>query len=112
MTTITPKNHGITVEREAPFHPGKILLEAYLEPAGITQAELSRHLGVSPVMISDLIRGKRGINMRLALLLGEAFGNGPEIWYQMQANYDFCRERDELRRDSEAPHVKLLPALS
>jgi len=112
MATITPKNQGITVERKAPFHPGRVLLEAYLEPAGITQAELARHLGVSQVAISDLIRGKRGINMRLALLLGKAFGNGPEIWYQMQANYDFCRERDELRRGGAALHVKLLPALS
>ena len=36
MATITPKDQGITVERQAPFHPGKTLLEAYLEPSGIT----------------------------------------------------------------------------
>ena len=62
-------------------------------------------------MISDLVRGKRGINMRLALLLGDAFGNGPEIWYQMQVNYDFCKERDELRRCGKVLHVELLAGL-
>lgn len=111
MNGTRPKNKRITVEKEAPIHPGQILLEEFLQPAAISQAELARHIGVSVVTVNDVVRGKRGINPRLAMLLGDAFGNGAEIWYNMQRNYDFCRERDVLRRTGKIKHVEKLPAL-
>ncbi len=112
MRAIKPKNKKIVAEKQAPMHPGQILLEEFLEPMGVTQAELARHIGVNIVTVNDVVRGKRGINPRLALLLGDAFGNGPEIWYNLQSNYDFCRERDALRRTGKVAHVEKLPALA
>lgn len=112
MGTIKPKNRRIVVEKQAPIHPGQILLEEFLEPMGISQAEFARHIGVNVVTVNDVVRGKRGINPRLALLFGDAFGNGPEIWYTMQRNYDFCRERDALRRTGKVKHVEILSALT
>lgn len=112
MSTVKPKNRRIVAEKQAPIHPGQILLEEFLEPMGVSQAELARHIGVNIVTVNDVVRGKRGINPRLALLLGDAFGNGPEIWYNMQRNYDFCRERDALRRTGKVKHVEKLPTLA
>lgn len=109
MKTPKPENRRIVVEKQAPIHPGRILLEEFLEPCGITQSELARHIGVNLVVVNDVVRGKRGISPRLALLFGDAFGNGPEIWFTMQRNYDFCRERDALRRTGKVKHVEKLP---
>ncbi len=112
MPEIRPKNKGIAVEKQAPNHPGLILLEEFLQPYGISQAELARHIGESIVVVNDVVRGKRKINPRLAMLFGDAFGNGPEIWFNLQANYDFCRERDALRRAGKVRHVGKLSALA
>ena len=112
MNVIKPKNKKIVVEKQAPIHPGQILLEEFLEPYGITQANFARHIGENVVTINDVVRGKRGINPRLALLFGDAFGNGPEIWFTMQRNYDYCRERDSLQRTGKIRHVEVLPAMA
>lgn len=34
-------------KKRQPTHPGKILLDHFLKPMGITQAEFVRHLGSS-----------------------------------------------------------------
>jgi addiction module HigA family antidote len=111
VKTIIPKNGRIVSEKQAPIHPGRILLEEFLEPHGITQTYLADHIGVSIVAVNNIIRGKQGITPRFAMLLGDAFGNGPEMWFNMQRNYDFCLERDALRRKGKVKLVKKIPVL-
>lgn len=109
MSEIKPKNKRIVVEKQAPIHPGQILLEEFLEPNDVSQAALARHIGVNLVTVNDVVRGKRGVSPRLALLFGDAFGNGPDFWHNLQSNYDFCRERDSLRRRGKVKHIEKLP---
>ena len=45
-----------------PFHPGAVLLEEFLKPQGITQAEFSSRIGWTQARLNELIRGKRGIS--------------------------------------------------
>ena len=44
-----------------PFHPGEILLEEFLQPAGITQTAFAEKPGWTRARLNELIRGKRGI---------------------------------------------------
>lgn len=67
-----------------PIHPGKILLEEFLVPLGITQAAFARHLGWNPTKLNKIIRGTRGITPSAALDLSEAFGTTPEFWLNAQ----------------------------
>ena len=46
---------------ENPFHPGEILLEEFLQPAGITQTAMAARLGWTTTRLNELIKGKRGI---------------------------------------------------
>jgi len=71
-----------------PFHPGEILLEEFLEPAGKSQAEFARELGWTKARLNELIRGKRGISAESALDLAEALGTSPKLWMNLQATYD------------------------
>lgn len=71
-----------------PFHPGEILLEEFLEPAGITQTEFAGKLGWTRARLNELIKGKRGITADAALDLAEALGTSAKLWMNLQATYD------------------------
>jgi antitoxin HigA-1 len=71
-----------------PFHPGEILLEEFLEPAGITQTEFARKLGWTRARLNELIKGKRGITADAALDLAETLGTSAKLWMNLQATYD------------------------
>ena len=73
---------------ENPFHPGEILLEEFLEPAGVTQAALAEKLGWTTTRLNELIKGKRGITAAAALDLSDALGTSPKLWMNLQATYD------------------------
>lgn len=71
-----------------PFHPGEILLEEFLEPAGITQSALAEKLGWTTARLNELIKGKRGITAAAALDLADVLGTSPKLWMNLQATYD------------------------
>jgi addiction module HigA family antidote len=74
-----------------PFHPGEILLDEFLAPAGVTQAEIARRIGWTRTRLNELIKGKRGITAEAALDLAEALGTSPKLWMNLQATYDLAR---------------------
>jgi addiction module HigA family antidote len=61
-------------------HPGQILLQEFLEPLNLTQAELARALTIPLNRVNELVRGKRGITPETALLLAGYFKNSAEFW--------------------------------
>lgn len=71
-----------------PFHPGEILLEEFLKPAGITQVEFANKLDWTRTRLNELIRGKRGITADSALDLAAALGTSAKLWMSLQATYD------------------------
>ncbi len=71
-----------------PFHPGEILLEEFLDPAGITQTAFARKLGWTRARLNELIKGKRGITAEAALDLAKALGTSAKLWMNLQATYD------------------------
>jgi len=44
-----------------PTHPGEILLEEFLKPLGISQAQFARYLGWTYAKLNEIIREKCGI---------------------------------------------------
>ena len=76
-----------------PTHPGEILLEEFLNPLGLTQVALAKHLGVSVQRINELVKGKRGVSPETAWLLAQAFGTTPEFWINQQTAHDLVRVR-------------------
>ena len=71
-----------------PVHPGEILKEMYLDPLGITITALAGNLGVARKTVSQLINGHMGVSAEMALRLAKAFNTTPELWLNMQRNYD------------------------
>ena len=74
-----------------PFHPGEILLEEFLVPAGVTQAAFAEKIGWTRTRLNELIKGKRGVTAEAALDLAEVLGTSPKLWMNLQATYDLDR---------------------
>ncbi len=81
------------------IHPGEMLLEEFLKPLGLTQAETARQLGMSVNRLNELVLGKRGITADTALRLARRFHTTPQFWMHLQADWDL---HQALRKDSAA----------
>ena len=81
----------MTKQPKNPFHPGAMLLEEFLVPMDMSQAEFARRLGWTRARLNELIRGKRGITAESALDLAGALGTSPKLWMNLQATYDLDR---------------------
>jgi antitoxin HigA-1 len=82
-------------ENRIPTHPGVVLEEEFLNPMGLTQVALAKHLRIPTQRINELIRGKRGVTPQTAWLLAGAFGTTPQFWLNLQANYDLAVNRPQ-----------------
>ena len=73
-------------------HPGQILREKFMNPLKITAYRLSKELGVTPITISHVLRGKRSISTSMAARLGVFFDVPGEFWLNLQARYDLSQK--------------------
>lgn len=74
-----------------PFHPGVILLEEFLQPAGLTQTAFAERIGWTRARLNEFIRGRRGVTADAALDLADALGTSAKLWMNLQATYDLDR---------------------
>jgi antitoxin HigA-1 len=80
-----------------PTHPGRILLEEFLRPLGLTQVELARHLGIPLQRVNEIIRGRRGVTSETAWLFAQALETTPEFWVNLQSAHDLAASRPRRR---------------
>ncbi len=74
-----------------PPHPGKVVLYDCIEPLGLTITEAAAALGVTRTTLSEVVNGRRGISLEMAVRLSKVFGGGAESWLIQQAQYDLAR---------------------
>jgi addiction module HigA family antidote len=68
-----------------PAHPGEILRE-YLGTVQIGEA--ARRLRVARSTLSRLLNGRASFTAAMALRLSDAFGTEPQMWLDLQQQYD------------------------
>ncbi len=85
--------------RKVPYpHPGKILLEEFLKPMGITQYRLAKEIGVPQRRIGEIVAGNRAVTMDTGLRLSRFFDMSEEFWIGLQMDYDAAKAKDALSR--------------
>lgn len=89
-----------------PTHPGEMLLKEFLEPMGMTQMGLAKHLDWPYARLNEIIKGKRGISAASALDLGEALRTGPEFWLNLQRNWDLWHSLKKHKKVKPLPQMK------
>lgn len=70
-----------------PIHPGEILADE-LNELDLSAASLARELHVPTNRITQILNGTRAITADTALRLDQWFGTGPEIWINLQKQYE------------------------
>ena len=78
-------------------HPGGIVRRQCLEALDLSVTEAAKGLGVTRQALSDLINGKAGISIDMAIRLSKAFGSSPEMWLGLQMAYDLWQARERVR---------------
>ena len=71
-----------------PVHPGEVLREDFLRPAGLTANALARVHHVPAPRINDIVRERRGVSADTAMRLARYFGGDARSWLNLQALYD------------------------
>jgi antitoxin HigA-1 len=71
-----------------PTHPGNIIKEDYLLPLSITIKDMADTLGISRKTLSKIINERGAITPDMALRLSRAFDTTPDLWLNLQKNYD------------------------
>jgi addiction module HigA family antidote len=79
-----------------PVHPGEILLHEFMEPLGLSQSELAKAVGVTPMRVSEIVRGQRAITADTALRFSRYFGTRPGWWLDLQTFHDLELASDRL----------------
>ena len=76
-------------------HPGKILLEEFMKPLGLSANALALCLKVPTNRITGIVNGQRGVTADTALRLARYFKTTPEFWINLQSGHDLTKARME-----------------
>ncbi len=93
----------IALER-VPVHPGEVLREEFLIPYGLTQSELAKSIHTSFRAVNELVNEKRGITPEMALRLSKYFATTPQLWLNLQNQYDLYKI--SIKKSDELASVK------
>lgn len=87
-------------------HPGAILREEFMEPAGVTAYRLAKALQVPLPRVNDIVLEKRSISAEMGLLLSAYFSTTDQYWINLQGDYDrrLARARIAKKLKSIKPH--------
>jgi len=90
-----------------PAHPGQILQE-YLGQQDVTS--FAERIGVARTTLSRILNGHAGISAQMAVRLSEVLKTTPEIWMNLQVQYDLWHalqarkaERRAAREQAQSP---------
>jgi len=80
----------------SPIHPGEVLLEDFMKPLGLSQYRLAKDIGVSPIRISQIVKGRRSISVDTAMRFAQYFGTSAAVWLRLQMRYDLEAVQEDL----------------
>lgn len=77
-----------------PPHPGRILIEDYINPLGLTQSAFAIRLGVSFPRLNEIVKGHRSVTPDTALRLARVLGTSAKFWLDLQQSWDLWQARN------------------
>ena len=76
------------IRKKPPAHPGRIIKNHHLEPLSISITDFAIILGVSRKTASKIVNERGSITPDMSLRLSRAFNTTPDLWLNLQKNYD------------------------
>jgi addiction module HigA family antidote len=89
----------VTLEKQIrPVHPGEVIADL-LDDLEMTTIDFARKLDVSPDTFEAIIQGRLPVTVDMAIRLGKALGNGPQLWLNLQQKVDIWDTMQEKAED-------------
>ena len=73
-----------------PVHPGEILREDVLPALSMSKTAVADALKISRQTLYDILNEKQPVTAEMAVRFGKLFGNGPNLWINLQRAYDLA----------------------
>lgn len=80
-----------TIRRKVLTPIGKILIDDFLKPIGMTATEFGRHISGKQHTGLHLLYGDDHIGVKLAVKMSQALGTSPMFWLDLQMEEDLAR---------------------
>jgi addiction module HigA family antidote len=87
----------LTGRRLGAVHPGEVLMKEFIEPLKLTRYRVAKAIRVPQRRIDEICSGRRAMSADTALRLGRYFAVEPQLWMNLQAQYDLETAERELR---------------
>lgn len=71
-----------------PMHPGEVLREEFLVPLGMSAGALAKACGLPRTRIERIASEQTAITADTALRLAKALGTTPQLWLNLQNDFD------------------------
>lgn len=96
--TPTMATYPARTPKVPPPHPGAIIADV-LDEQGISMRKAAEAIGMSPNGLNKVLLGQSPVTPETALRIGTYFGNGPDLWLNLQRSYDLWHARKALATD-------------
>jgi addiction module HigA family antidote len=74
-----------------PPHPGEVLRGLYLDQLDVSVTAAADALAMTRKAFSEFLNGHSGASPMMALRLARAFNTTPELWMNLQRDYDLWK---------------------
>ena len=74
-------------------------IEKYLAVIKIKKKDFAKYINYEETNLSALIKGRRKINLDIALKLGKIFKINPEVWLRIESKNDLILQSKKMKED-------------
>ena len=96
----------MTMTKRKPVTVGEMLTQEFMEPMGLTQADLAERSGLPRKHVNELCRDRRAVTADTALILARVFGNSAEFWLNTQRRTDLWNALNTPKRLTRIQRAK------
>jgi len=76
-----------------PMHPGDFIKQTYVNDLGLSIRSMAKGLNVAPSTLARLVKGESNVTPEMAMRLSKVLHGSPELWLNMQKNFDLWQLR-------------------
>jgi addiction module HigA family antidote len=87
-------------------HPGEVLREEFMKPLGLSSYRLAKELHIPIPRVNEIVREQRSITADTALRLARFFGTSPQVWMNLQTEYDLRQAQKKVGVAKIKPHPR------
>jgi addiction module HigA family antidote len=81
-------NQMTVIEKQVrPVHPGEVIADL-LDDLEMTTIDFAKKLDVSAEAVEAIVQGRITVTVDMAIRLGKALENGPQLWLNLQQKVD------------------------